>query len=132
MSWVGETLELLIPIVGIVTTFGFVGLIIWAKHRRTERQAFYRHELIKQLAEKAVSEEQLLAFMREEAKVRQQNRRQGLLVGGLITLAVGIGYMIGFQWIDDEVWMIGAIPALIGVAMLASAFLFGAEKTESA
>lgn len=128
MSWVTHTFELLIPIIGIVATFSFVGLIIWAKHRRTEREAYYRHELIKQMAEKAASEDQLLAFMREEAKVRQLNRRQGLQVGGLITLAVGIGYMIAFQWIDDEVWMIGAIPALIGVAMLASAFLFGAEK----
>ncbi len=66
--------------------------------------------------------------MDEEAKVRALNRRPGLMVGGLITMAVGIGYMLGFRWIDDEIWMIGSIPALIGVAMLVGAFVFARSE----
>lgn len=116
---------LLIPIIAIVATFTFVGSIAWAKHRRSERQAYYRHELIKKMAEKAEGEDQLVAFMREETRIRQANRRQGLMVGGLVTLAIGIGFMVGFRWIDDEVFMIGAVPTAIGLAMIAGAFLYG-------
>lgn len=130
MNWVGEAISMAIPIIGIIASFTFVGLIIWFKHRRTERDTYYRHELIKQMAEKANSEDQLLAFMREEAAVRQANRKQGLMVGGLVTLALGVGYMVAFQWIDEEVWMIGAIPALIGAALLASSFLVGHNREE--
>jgi len=131
MEGIASAFESLIPVVAIVTVFTFVGVMSWLKHRRTERDTYYRHELIKQMAEKANSEDQLLAFMREEAAVRQANRKQGLMVGGLVTLAIGVGYMIAFQWIDDEVWMIGAIPALIGVALLASSFFVGLNRGES-
>ena len=131
MSGIPGIFESLIPLVAIVTVFTFVGVMSWLKHRRTERDTYYRHELIKQMAEKASSEEQLLAFMREEAKVRQTNKKQGLMVGGLVTLAIGIGYMIAFQWIDDEVWMIGAIPALIGVALLVGSFFVSSTVEES-
>ena len=129
MNSLGYAMEIMIPIIAIISTFTFIGVLAWTKHRRSERQAYYRHELVKQMAEKADSENQLLAFMREEAKSVQIQRRQGLMVAGLITLAVGIGYMIAFQWIDDEIWMIGAIPALIGVAMFAGAFLYGENKS---
>ena len=120
---------MLIPIIAIIATFTFVGSIAWAKHRRSERDAFYRHELIKKMAEKAEGEDQLMAFMREELRIRQANRRQGLMVGGLVTLAIGIGFMIGFRWIDDQIFMIGAVPAAIGLAMIAGALLF--SRTES-
>ena len=77
------------------------------------------------MAEKAESEDQLMSFLREEANLRQLGRRQGLMVAGLVTLAIGIGFMIGFRWIDDEIFMIGAVPAAIGLAMLIGGFLYG-------
>ncbi len=52
-------------------------------------------------------------------------RAQGLLVGGLVTLAVGIGLGIMLFYLGDEnnVWSVGLIPALVGVALLVSSMI---------
>jgi hypothetical protein len=54
------------------------------------------------------------------------NRSRGLLVGGIVTLAVGIGLGAMLGVLNDggeRVWAVGLIPALIGVALLISAML---------
>jgi hypothetical protein len=55
-------------------------------------------------------------------------RSRELLVGGIITLAVGVGLGIMLYYITDEeggrLWAIGAIPALVGLALLLSSFLY--------
>jgi len=52
-------------------------------------------------------------------------RAQGLLIGGLVTLAVGIGLGVMLYYVADEanVWSVGLIPALIGVALLVSSII---------
>ncbi len=54
-----------------------------------------------------------------------RSRSQGLMVGGLVTLAVGIGLSIMLYYIADEagVWAVGVIPGAIGLALLLSSFL---------
>jgi hypothetical protein len=57
------------------------------------------------------------------------HRARGLLVGGIITLAVGIGLAVMLYFIADgsdgkKVWAIGAIPAMVGLALLLSSFLY--------
>jgi hypothetical protein len=54
-----------------------------------------------------------------------RRRSQGLMIGGLVTLAVGIGLGVMLYYIADEngVWAVGMIPGAIGVALLLSAFL---------
>ncbi len=77
--------------------------------------------------EESIQEPELasVGFIREEARIRQANRRQGLIVAGLVTLAIGVSFMFAFSiFLDDEVWAIGAIPAAIGLALLISGFLF--------
>ena len=52
-------------------------------------------------------------------------RAQGLMVGGLVTLAVGVGLGVFLHLVADEpgVWAVGAIPGAIGVALLLSALI---------
>jgi hypothetical protein len=55
-------------------------------------------------------------------------RAQGLLIGGIITLAVGIGVGIFLYVLTDgedqkRVWAVGLIPALVGLALLLSSFI---------
>jgi hypothetical protein len=57
-----------------------------------------------------------------------QHRRQGLLIGGLVTLFVGVALAIFLRGVADgedggKVWMVGLIPAAVGVALLLSSFL---------
>jgi hypothetical protein len=51
--------------------------------------------------------------------------RQGLLVGGLVTLfaGFGLGFMLFHLESSNESWAIGAIPICIGIALLLSYFL---------
>ena len=59
-------------------------------------------------------------------------RREGLLLGGSITTAVGLGVMFFLYKItdaDEAVWTVGIIPLLIGV-ILAFFGLFVAQKPD--
>ena len=52
-------------------------------------------------------------------------RAQGLMVGGLVTLAAGIGLTVLIWTASDERngWAVGLIPGLVGVALLLSAWI---------
>ena len=61
-----------------------------------------------------------------DAGRRDPHRRaQGLMIGGLVTLAVGIGLSVLIWTTSDERsgWAVGLIPALVGVALLLSAWI---------
>jgi hypothetical protein len=52
-------------------------------------------------------------------------RAVGLLIGGIVTLAVGIGIMLMVYILepDDRSWASGLVPAFIGIALLISAWI---------
>jgi hypothetical protein len=55
-----------------------------------------------------------------------RHRSQGLMIGGLVTLAVGVSLGVLLYNVANEepgVWTVGLIPGAIGVALLVSAFL---------
>ena len=56
---------------------------------------------------------------------RDRRRAQGLMIGGIITIAVGLGVMAFLNEVqsNDHVWAVGIIPATVGVALLLSSFL---------
>jgi hypothetical protein len=56
---------------------------------------------------------------------RDRRRAQGLMIGGIVTLAVGLALMLFLNIIEenDNVWAVGIIPATIGLALLLSSFL---------
>ena len=56
---------------------------------------------------------------------RDRRRAQGLMIGGIVTLAVG-GGIIGFFSViqeNDRIWAVGIIPATVGLALLISSWL---------
>ena len=122
-----------LPIVGAVALFSFLAIASWSEERRKEREAYYRSEVLKKLADKPESGHgPILAVIREEERNRMIRSREGKKLGGLITAAVGLGVMIFLRAIvDDEgpVWTAGLIPFLIGVVMLIYV-MFMAPKPE--
>ena len=54
-----------------------------------------------------------------------RRRSQGLMIGGLVTFAVGISLGVLLYNVADEagVWSVGLIPVAIGIALLMSAFI---------
>ena len=58
-------------------------------------------------------------------ETRSHRRSQGLLIGGLVTLAVGVSLAVFLGMVADEkgVWAVGLIPGSVGVALLLSAWI---------
>jgi hypothetical protein len=55
---------------------------------------------------------------------RQRHRYQGLLIGGIITVAGGLGLGIMLRVLEeDPEWIVGIVPVLVGLALLVSAWL---------
>jgi hypothetical protein len=57
-----------------------------------------------------------------------EHRRQGILIGGIVTLFVGVALSIFLHEVADgndggRVWTVGLIPAAVGVALILSSFL---------
>jgi cadmium resistance protein CadD (predicted permease) len=68
--------------------------------------------------------------MREEERNAERRRHGGLRLGGLISLAVGIGMMVFLRAVeyDKPVYLVGLIPLLIGVALLAYSYLLAPKE----
>ncbi len=109
--------------VGAIAVFSFVSVATWSDNRRREREAFYKSEALKKLAESPTTE--ALAVLREEERIAAKRRNEGIRLGGLITTATGLGVMAFFRLLVDDrpVWAMGLVPLLIGLAMLAHSFL---------
>lgn len=112
--------------IGAVCLFAiFIPLVSWIESRRKEREAFYKAETMRRLSESAgEGARAAVELMREEHRLKQIKQLEGMKLGGLINIAVGIGLavmlyaMIGAK----GPYMVGAIPGLIGVALLVYAF----------
>jgi hypothetical protein len=109
--------------VGAIAVFSFVSVATWSDNRRREREAFYKSEALKKLAESPSAD--ALAVLREEERIATRRRNEGIRLGGLITTATGLGVMAFFRLLVDDrpVWAMGLVPLLIGLAMLAYSFL---------
>jgi uncharacterized membrane protein len=124
--------------VGSIALFSFIAVASWADARRREREAYYKSETLKKIAEaQGAGASSAIEFLREEALRRAEekknaarHRREGIKLGGLVTTAVGIGLMIFLRAIerDEPVYLVGLIPLLIGVALLAYSYLLAPKE----
>lgn len=117
---------------GAVALFSFIAVATWSGERRREREAYYRSETLKKIAEmQNAGGGSALEFLREEEKIEARRKREGQKLGGLITMAVGVGLMIFLYSIPDAdarfAYRVGLIPLLIGAVLLGHA-LFAAPK----
>lgn len=114
----GAAMWALVPIAGSVALFTFLAVASWAKQRRKERESYYRYEFRKQLVDAGkMDASDVRDLMQYEQETTLYRARQSSLVGGFVLLGVGAGLLLGLQWIDDGVWMVGYIPFFIGLAL---------------
>ncbi|HEX4802960.1 MAG TPA: hypothetical protein VFV14_05590 [Myxococcaceae bacterium] len=122
-----QTLPLLIPIVGSIALFGFLAVASWADARRREREAFFRHELLKKVAE-SPSGQQVVELLRQEEADRIERKRQAIQLAGWVVLGAGIGLSVLMSALSalthvPALWSVGVIPALVGAALVLHANL---------
>jgi hypothetical protein len=111
----------LVPIVGSIALFSFLAVASWSEARRKEREAYYRSETLKKIAENSgEGAKSALELIREQEKNFVKRRNEGLKIGGLVTAAIGVGVMVFLHGIvhEEPVYLAGVIPLLIGVALL--------------
>jgi hypothetical protein len=127
----GTVFMLTIPVIAIIGAFTVAIVRIVTEHRREELAQRERIAAI----ERGIDPSKLpslgvgnggggVAYDRWGHRNGYSLRRaQGLMIGGLVTFASGIGIAM-FLWgvdSDHHVWAAGLIPMLIGVALLAGA-----------
>ncbi|HWB87081.1 MAG TPA: hypothetical protein VG675_23260 [Bryobacteraceae bacterium] len=112
----------------VIAVFAFLSIVVWVTAPARERQARDRLALLKAIAESPSAQaSQVLDLIRKEDAARAERReredRRGWIVGGLITMAVGIGsgLMASVAGNHDSVRLALAaalIPFLIGCVLL--------------
>jgi hypothetical protein len=114
------TVIFLIPIVGAVALFAFLSVAAWADGRRREREALYRSEILKKLADSTgETARQILTLIHAQDRNAERKSREGMKLGGLIVTVVGAGTMMMFRIMTPGAeWAVGLIPFLVGVALL--------------
>jgi hypothetical protein len=113
-----------------VAVFSFVSVAVWSGERRRERQAYYRSETIRKIAEmQAAGSSSAVDFLREEELNAVRRLKEGLKLGGLITSAIGIALMIFIAAVDhSRAYLAGLFPLFIGVAILSYTYLLAPRQ----
>ena len=109
-----------------VLLFAFASVFIWSHARRKEREALYRSELLKKLAETpGPGADAVLASLREEEQRKHGRKREWLTLGGALCASLGLAVLVAYYVapnnLADGVWTVGFVPLLIGLALIGHA-----------
>lgn len=121
--------------IGAVALFAvFIPLVTFLDNRRKEREAFYRAETLRRVAEApGDGARAALEILREEERLTAVKKIEGMKIGGLVNIGVGLGLLIFLRFMigggPGSPYLCGLIPAFIGVALLGYA-LFLAPHPE--
>jgi Flp pilus assembly protein TadB len=108
------------PAVGALGLFSWLAVESWSENRRKEREAFYRNDTLRKIAESQGGASAALEYLREEERNAERRRRERLKLGGLISMAVGIGVSAFLVAVlpYNPVFILGLIPLLVGLSLL--------------
>ena len=112
---------MLLGMVGTIATFGSFAVVSWVNARRREREAFYRSEVLKKLADAGPEgSSAALEMFREQQRTSDRNRLETQRISGLILAAVGVGVMALLRGVatSESAWLSGLIPTLVGAVLL--------------
>jgi hypothetical protein len=115
--------------VAVTAALSFAAVIIWTAARQKEREAFYRSETIKKVAESG-NAAAAVEFVRETDRIEAARGRAAFRLVGLILLGAGAGLMVFLNAIitEEPIYFVGLIPVLIGAAMLVMAQMSGTTR----
>ena len=122
-----ESMVFVFLAVGAVALFSMISVATWSGARQKEREAYYKNDMLKKLADsQGPGANSALELMREEARIMTARMKQGLQIGGLVTAAAGLGVVIFLRALlgpDEGVYLCGLIPLFVGMALFASSYL---------
>ncbi len=116
--------------VSAVALFTMITVSSWAEARRKEREAYYRNDMLKKLAEaQGAGADAALQILREEARLEAIRKRQDMRIGGLVTFAAGVGVMIFLRALihGAPIFLSGPLIMLVGIALFGGSYLVTVE-----
>jgi hypothetical protein len=122
------TVAVFVPIVLFVSLFTFLVFAVWFGTRQKEREAFYKSETLRRISESSgEGAKAAIDLLREEERLKRIKAREGVKIGGVVNVGVGIGLVI-FLWalVGPKVALCGLIPGLVGVALLVYVYYMAA------
>lgn len=116
--------------IGAIALFTFLSVATWTGTRQAEREAYYKAEMMKKIAEAGGEGNPALDYLREQERIAAAKRLGGYKLAGLINIGVGLGIMALLRGLVQRVpvYLAGGIPAFIGLALLAHALWFAPER----
>ena len=101
----------------------FIPTVTWIDSQRKEREAFYKAETIRRVAEASgEGAKAALELLKAESRMESHKRGEGMKIGGVICVAVGAAMVIFLRVLTatdpGAPYLVGLIPGFIGVAML--------------
>ncbi|WP_263355985.1 hypothetical protein [Acidicapsa ligni] len=125
--------------VASVSVFTFVSIAVWTEARRKERETYYKAESLRRIAEMpGEGARQVIEMLQGEERTRRASamgkeikRLEGMKLGGLINVAVGVALLFFLYGMHPErpVYLVGLIPGLIGVALLVYAMVLAPKPS---
>ena len=111
---------LAIPVSAILGIAAWATVVGHAKQRRLEREAYYRGELNKKLAEEGrLSVTELLSAREDELRQQWLKRREAFKGAGIVIAALGLAMVAGMGAAGEEEALIaGFVPMFLGGALL--------------
>ena len=101
--------------------FGFLAVSAWASSRRDQLELKHRYELYQRMVEHPgpVADE-VRQLLERDVERRRAAEIADNRFGGFVVLAVGIGLGIALYFIApaEPVYLVGLVPALVGVVLL--------------
>jgi len=120
--------------VGAVALFGiFLPAAHHFDNRRKEREAYYKAEMLRRIAESSgEGAKAAIEVLREEEQIKARKEREGMKIGGLVCtgIGIGVGALCGAE-AGPAAACVGLIPGLIGVALLVYVLFLAAPLPES-
>lgn len=119
----GLGLWLFLSIGAIALFVVFIPTVVYLGNRRQEREAYYKAETMRRITESSGDgAKAAIEMLREESRLERIKAREGLKIGGLINVGVGVGLVIFLRVLlgsgANSPFLCGLIPGFIGVAML--------------
>ena len=110
--------------ISAIALFSFLSVATWVGGRKTEREAYYKAEMMKKIAEVGGEQNPALEYLREQERIDAAKQLGGIKLGGLVVSGVGLGGLIFLKALlpAQPIYLCGTIILFVGLALLAYAF----------
>jgi hypothetical protein len=119
--------------IGAIALFTFLSVATWTGTRHAEREAYYKAEMMKKIAEAGGGSNPALDYLREQERIAAAKRLGGYKLGGLIVSGLGLGVLIFLKALipSQPIYLCGTIFLFIGLALLVYARWFAPEREQA-